>query len=94
MVLRVIIISTLLLLNFTHSPSFWLITVYNLLGFLILILTMLPLIGHIVVIGCGYLTFNYLYNIHDINIYTIHNFRLNSFRVDGWPPFRYPRLCS
>lgn len=68
MILRAAIISILLMLNFVDSPSFWQIAGYNALALLIMLLTLLPLVGLIVVLGCGYLTYNYLHNMHDWNI--------------------------
>lgn len=68
MFFRAAIISILIMLNFVDSPSFWEIAGYNVLALLIMLLTMLPFVGWIVVIGCGYLTYNYLHNIHDWNI--------------------------
>lgn len=65
---RVLIISLLLMINFTNAPNFWEANGYIVLGALILILSSLPFIGWLVVIGCGYLTFNYLHNIHNWNI--------------------------
>ncbi|MBI9042819.1 hypothetical protein [Lutibacter sp.] len=56
------------MLNFANSPSFWETTGYLFLGVIIMLLTMLPLVGWVVVLGCGYLTYNYLHNIQDWNI--------------------------
>lgn len=68
MFFRGAIIATLIMLNYANSPSFWETTGYIALGLVIMLLTILPLVGWFVVIGCGYLTYNYLHNINDWNI--------------------------
>ena len=68
MFIRVIIISTLIMLNFVNSPGWWETIGLVVLALIIMFLTMLPIVGWVVVIGCGYLAFNYLYNIHDWNL--------------------------
>lgn len=65
MILRSIIIALILLLNFTDKPGFWEFTGFTVLGFVIYLLTILPGVGLIVVLGCGYMVFNYLHSIQD-----------------------------
>lgn len=68
MVVRAVIIATLLVINFAESPSFLEAFGFTILGFVIVMLTIIPLVGWIVVLGCGFLTYNYFQNIHDFNI--------------------------
>jgi len=68
MFFRAAIITTLIMLYYANSPGFWETTGYIALGFVIMLLTMLPIVGWVVVLGCGYLTFNYLHNINEWNI--------------------------
>ena len=68
MVIRVMIIGTLIMLNYASSPGFWGWWGFIFLAFVIMLLTMIPFVGWAVVIGCGYLTYNYLHNINDWNI--------------------------
>ena len=63
MIFRSSIIAILLILNYVKSPSFWEFIGFIAIGFVVILLTMLPLVGWLVVIGCGYLTYNFIHNI-------------------------------
>lgn len=72
MIFIAIVITALIMLNYANPPSFWGITGCIALGLTITSLTFLRsigwFVGWVIFIGSGYLTYNYLHNILELNI--------------------------
>jgi hypothetical protein len=54
-------------MSFADKPGFWEVTGYSILGFVVYLLTIIPGVGLLVVLGCGYLMFNYFNDTKDLH---------------------------